>query len=111
MNVTLVLFALLAVDDPSLPARARDVLVKHCGECHGPAGSEKDWGDFATDLSELTQRKRAIAGKPEASRIVVRMSDPVAASRMPPTDAANPQKPIEFKNYTLKVNGKICEFL
>jgi hypothetical protein len=94
MNATLLIaLSLLGAEEADLPSRARDILVKHCAECHGPSGSEKDWGDFVSDLGELTRRKRLVPGEPDASRIISRMTDQVEANRMPPPDARNPVVP------------------
>ncbi len=87
------LSALILVLAPSVPlfaqddtaAKARAVLEATCFRCHGKNGSHDGRIDFMLDAGKLIASKKVVPGKPEESKLFVRMkaeeSDP---DTMPP---------------------------
>jgi hypothetical protein len=75
--------ALLTPPSPgaeALAARARAVLKKHCGECHGPGGSGKGGFDYVLDRDRLVGRAQVVPGSAGESLLFQRVRD----GEMPP---------------------------
>jgi serine/threonine-protein kinase len=64
--------------------RANDVLKQHCLKCHGDDKSE-DFSKFSFfDRPTLEKRKIIVPGKPEESKLIVRVTTTENRKRMPP---------------------------
>lgn len=61
--------------------KARAILEKHCGDCHGPEGDEKRFVE--PTLGSLVTLGRVVPGNPGKSKIIQRIVDPDAERRMP----------------------------
>jgi hypothetical protein len=64
----------------ALAARARAILKKHCGECHGPGGSGKGGFDYVLDRGRLVGRAQVVPGSGRESVLFQRVRD----GEMPP---------------------------
>ena len=79
-------------DEDFFEARVRPLLVRHCLECHGP---KKQWAGLRLD-SAAGLRKGGesgpvvVAGKPDESELLLRVSDEDVDLRMPPEESGPP---------------------
>jgi len=65
-----------------LAMRVQTILRTQCYRCHGQDGIVEGGVNYITDLSKLVARKKVVPGKPEESRLWLRMED----GTMPPPE-------------------------
>jgi mono/diheme cytochrome c family protein len=69
-----------------LAARARGILKKHCGDCHGPGGTGKGGFDYVLDRDRLVARGQVLPGSARESPLFQRVRD----REMPPAKRTRP---------------------
>ncbi len=73
----------------------RPILANHCFKCHGPALQEKG---MRLDSHELAvKRKVIVPGKPNVSRMMIRITSDDEKERMPPIGAGDRLKPAQIE--------------
>ena len=90
----LALNAVASADD--LASKAQLILTAHCYRCHGQDGSLEGGFNYVLDTAKLADRKKIVAGKPEASPLLKR----IAAGTMPPVGET--MRPSDTELATLK---------
>lgn len=64
----------------------RPILVDRCYACHGPDDNTRE-GELRLDLREPATRKAIVAGEPETSPLIARLTTDDPNERMPPADS------------------------
>src|SRR5581483_2273804 len=67
-------------DKAELAQRAKAVFQAHCYRCHGQDGAVESGFNYLMDLGQLVGRRKVVPGKPEESKVYLRM----AKGQMPP---------------------------
>ena len=69
-------------DRPDLARKAEAILRANCYQCHGQDGVFEGGMNYILDAAKLIARKKIVPGKPEESKLYIR----VAKGTMPPAD-------------------------
>jgi hypothetical protein len=80
-----------ALEGVSYDRQIRPILSNNCFECHGPDEASRK-GELRLDV-EVADSKAIVAGKPEESEILLRITSADPEERMPPADGHDPLSP------------------
>lgn len=84
--VVLVAFpAVCSATDVRFNVHIRPILAEHCLQCHGP-DAEKREADLRLDLERSAKERAIVAGHPEKSELLRRLTTVDPDERMPPPD-------------------------
>lgn len=81
--VLLALSAVCSADDVRFNEHIRPILAEHCLQCHGP-DAEKREADLRLDLEHSAKENAIVAGHPEKSELLRRLTTADPDERMPP---------------------------
>ncbi|NQV24484.1 MAG: DUF1553 domain-containing protein [Rhodopirellula sp.] len=99
-HLTIVFFlvwpTMCPADEVRFNEHIRPILAEHCLQCHGPDAENRE-ADLRLDLEELAKEHAIVAGQPEKSELLRRLTTADPDERMPPPDSGKSLTPAQIE--------------